>query len=347
MDTSSAEYRAEALRLILFAERTEWAAKHGKLNLQNKALIADEVNKTATYAQEFKDSEVNRTKDAGTSLVNAKRQLDRHTGKTSSQKALESESKAGNVDPGQDGGRQRHGAIAGEKQRNSAISFHVEPSKKVSNDSGAQAVATSVNPGKMDLIASAQNSTHLIKTLLGGYDTYTLPHPGLAQRPDLLGAQTPYGDTSIGPWTSSRVIPGANTPDNPSYNVSNLTANASDCYNILLQSNSNYNNGYVTGSNNFPNGTLRRDLCGQPSNAVYSEQGSSAFKAPVPVVKNQTLPKFKQSQKAKSKQVSELSRHGNAQTALRPENLIDRDKVRKKKPKSLKRMNSIAKKYKL
>ncbi|QLQ82347.1 hypothetical protein HG537_0H01080 [Torulaspora globosa] len=319
MNTSSSEYRTEALKLILFAERTEWAAKHGKLNEQGRAL--DEVDK--------KDSEVSGTKDAGTSLL---RLMD----KTRTYRALKSETQSKNMDP---------------RGLESPLGRAIDPREtkfksldEISNRREAQLnnrsfslrpippSQSSVNPGKMDLIASAQNSTELIKTLLGDCNTYTLPHPVLAQRPDLLGAQTSYADTFIGLWTPCRLIPG-------NY-ASNAGANVSDSYSIPLQSSNNGNNGYFTSSDNFPNGTLRQN----------SSQGGILFKAPVPVVKNQTLPKFKQSsQKIKSNQTFEPSKHGNpgTETASRSENLGYKDKVKKKKPKSLKRMNSIAKKYKL
>ncbi|QLL31939.1 hypothetical protein HG536_0C01060 [Torulaspora globosa] len=373
MNTSSTEYRTEALKLILFAERTEWAAKHGKLNDQSKSLIDNGVNKKAIHTQMFKGSEFTRTRDAGTSAANAKRQPERHTGKTSPKKPLKSESKSDNVNPGKLQGRQRPRIDARETQSKSTnevsndrseISFHLQPLKKVLNNSGAQLNSTgcdwrpaspsqtSLNPGKVDLIASAQQSTSLINTLLGGSSAYSLPEFGFMRLPDLLNLQKPHTDLLIGRSTSSRLIPGPYNPSSASYNyIPSVAATATEGRSIPPQPNSSYNNGYITSSNNYPSGTLQQESSQeQLNNAVCFEQGRTTFKAPVPIVKNQTLPKSKQSiQKNKSKQAFEPSKHENAQTktALKPDRLGYRDKVRKKKLKSLKRMNTIAKKYKL
>lgn len=382
MDALMSDYRSEALKLILFAEKTEWAAKHDKSRTSNEVSTSDELHQLDSYNRKFEDSKTANSDTNELNKVEEEKELKEHEKYCQLLKANDSE---GKNDALQDDDNpeseestkevddirntEKHITLKNKsdvklKKRSkerpkSIIGFKSnEPLKDSSKESGN---GSYTGFGKTDLIKSAQNNTNLVTTLLGGYDVYPLP----------TATPLPYSDPTHYLPLHERSVPGEmllSLTQNPNTNdVGRTSARLNPQlfgslvppYSIPTEQASNYGIHYQPGA---PSAVQNWQIFPQISPAqsasppfYYNQWRDEHVHNPLtPTVRNRTLLGDKQGPRAvKPKEGKKPRAYEQARiNGLNGPKALERKakpkaKVIKKKPKALKRMDDIAKKYNL
>lgn len=398
MDASSTEYRTQALKLILFAERTEWAAKHGKLGGQQKGLASKEVNEEAvvTTDQKLRRPVSDNTEQATPSLPKGRQRPKERKVESTLDKSVQSKNKSNRVrapdypeDTSSIRGIKSNLDRPRTNNRNAVTQKQLEfntkedaqyepkledftvsrrPSKKIYNtcpseppplyekaqwstpghssqpkplsrNSAGEKVANwneNVDFKKINLISNAQNNTTLLETLLGSRESHPLRNQDYAQGPAPLVS-----------YAKRPLRQGISFNNDESY--SRLPMLGLGYTNSQHLSPGHFSGNYATNTRDYGQAGARAPQHQQNHSHNPSLQSSNHFTGPRPVVRDQTLPnpkrgsqrnKFKQGFKPSNPEVIQSrSASGARGTSSEPTGKV------KKKPKTLKRMNNMAKKY--